>query len=109
MSPSQREIYVELLKGAFLMQGRRPDGTDRWKLYRGNMEPVRWLTGPDWKGIQDFLRWENPKEPIAKVLDLRIVRRMHGKSLYKSLYKKHRGKKQDHPGRCADGTTEIAG
>lgn len=93
MTPKQGEMYIAMLNGGYIIQVRNTKGHRQYKLMTGNQIPVMWLKDSDMKVLDFMTRWRD-KEKTTMVLDLRAIRKLHGKTLFKSLYKLHRGKQK---------------
>lgn len=92
MTDNQKNTLIDMLQGAYLRSAG--DGPLRqYKLFTGNENPVRFVSKthiPAW----NLLRFDKV-DKRKLVLNLKAIRKLHGKSLYKKLYKKYRNGKQE--------------
>lgn len=86
MTRSQKILITKLLTGHFLVRSR-----DRYTLYDEKVNPIIRIREKTFRAIDQFI---DPKIKIWKTdkrdritLNLSMVRRLHGKSTLKKLYK----------------------
>lgn len=99
MTPAQHRIYQDLLAGAYIVERPHPDRGRMFKLYKGNADPIRWVKDSEYKAFTFVMRKE--KRTNRLVLDRRAVRRLHGKTTLKKLYREQLQKMDAHR-RCAN-------
>lgn len=88
MTATQKEIIDMLLEGMYLMQRVRFDGTLSYKMYKGNMVPVRYFTRTSISCIKALSEHDLFKKDKKQRLTLHLgnVRRLHGRSWIKQRY-----------------------
>lgn len=89
ITPLQKQLVTDLLKGAYLMRKFRHDGKLMYKLYTGNMIPLRYYEEKTVERVEylsenELFKIDN-KHRIT--LHLGNVRRLHGGSWIKQKYK----------------------
>lgn len=81
-----KNLISFLLDGCFIMEVRSGTGDPKFKCYRGNMDPVMWLTRCTHREIKDFLRWDDKKK-TRQVIDIRKVRALTLHHTFKIIYR----------------------
>lgn len=88
MTEAQKNLVTDLLDGMYLLPTINRRGTHVYKLYRGNMNPVRYVKQKtvDNPPIWSVLKRDKKTDRIT--LNKSKVRQLHGKSFIKKEYKK---------------------
>lgn len=98
MTPAQRSIYQDLLQDAYILEVRHHHKGKQFKLFRGNMVPIRWIKDSEYK-LFTFVMRKDKKGRL--VLDRRAIRKLHGRNLLKKIYREQL-QKMDSNRRCAN-------
>ncbi|HXS55772.1 MAG TPA: hypothetical protein VN726_06585, partial [Hanamia sp.] len=86
MTTNQKYLLHLLLENDhYLIKSTNHNGTDQFKLYKGNSVPVQWIRPRTAKFLNDYFK-KDKKGVIT--LNLNLVRQAHGKSNIKTFYKK---------------------
>jgi hypothetical protein len=95
MTKLQKDLIDCLLQGMYLMQRIRNNGDKAYKLYRGNMVPVRYYTETTIRSISSSTPFDLFKKDKRCRLTLHLgnVRRLHGRCWIKQRYKTFNNKK----------------
>lgn len=89
MTSQQSTLIRYMISGEYYLTARiNHHGRKGFMLYKGTQDPVQWFSEKQIKIIKDLLKADKLRR---HTLNLSLVRRQHGKSLIKQLYKK-RGK-----------------
>ncbi|MFT3679822.1 MAG: hypothetical protein QM791_06095 [Ferruginibacter sp.] len=88
-------LLKDFLKGKYSYLAKRPGRATKCEycIYSGTANPVKYITYPTFKAIEDMMRKE--KKTGFLVLDLRKVRGLHGGCGLKKLYKKLQKQKRN--------------
>ncbi|HRE52259.1 MAG TPA: hypothetical protein PK339_12605 [Flavitalea sp.] len=89
ITPLQKQLVADMLKGAYLMRKLRHDGKRMYKLYTGNMIPLRYYEEKTVDRLDILSDYDLLKEDskLRITLHLRNVRRLSGKTWIKQQYK----------------------
>lgn len=87
MTKEQKDlIWLLLQEKHYLVKTLNSRGKEVYKILEGRQVPVQYFTEASVKKIKDVLKSDNKKR---MTLNLSAVRRLHGKSYIKALYKKN--------------------
>jgi hypothetical protein len=87
MTASQKNIVLHLFKGCYLMRSLNTNGTPIFKLYQPGQKLISYSYPSDIKPITELLKEDQNRR---FTLNLKIVRKLHGKTYVKTIYKKRK-------------------
>lgn len=83
-------LFNSLLKGCYIMRRKSHDGKFDFCLYQPKKIPVKFIKYRDLKKLQFLLRQHND----TFILNLKSVRKLHGNTIHKKLYKQFKQKQK---------------
>ena len=80
-------LFNSLMNGCYIMERGGKSKTFQHCLYELNSMPVRKIASWDWKKVKDLVRLKKNRSGSKYYINLSSVRKLHGNSAFKKLYK----------------------